>query len=119
MFEPGCKLLTMFHQRARPPPGGAGWIYGNRSGSENRRIRADPLAWCNMAVRKSTSTSHDEKCFIPLSALNNIQRPDFAIVGYGLSTKGFRDPTEFLLQSLDKFPRAAFEEVPTQKARRR
>ena len=40
--------------------------------------------------------SRDGKHFLPTAVLQKVQSPRFAIVGYGLSTKGWRDPTEFL-----------------------
>ena len=49
----------------------------------------------------------DGKLWLPAAALNHIWRPDF-IAGYALSTEGWRDPTEFLLQMLNAFPRAPF-----------
>jgi hypothetical protein len=33
---------------------------------------------------------------LPATILHKIQNPNFAIIGYGLSIKGWRDPTEFL-----------------------
>jgi murein DD-endopeptidase MepM/ murein hydrolase activator NlpD len=40
--------------------------------------------------------SREGKHFLPATVLQGWQSPEFAIVGYGLSTKGWRDPTEFL-----------------------
>jgi hypothetical protein len=51
---------------------------------------------------------------MPAAALNFIQPPDFPIVGYGLSTTGWLDPTEFLTQMLTQFPQAPFGGVQRQ-----
>jgi hypothetical protein len=39
--------------------------------------------------------SREGKHFLPATVLQGWQSPEFVIVGYGLSTKGWRDPTEF------------------------
>ena len=61
-----------------------------------------------LAGHKFTITSRDGKQWLPAAALNFIQPPDFAVTGYGLSTDGWLDPTEFLTQMLTQFPQAPF-----------
>ena len=43
-------------------------------------------------------TERDGKRYLPAAVLHLNFRADFAIVGYGLSTKGWLDPTEFLVK---------------------
>jgi hypothetical protein len=41
-------------------------------------------------------TARDGKRWLPADILDLVRRPDFQIIGHGLSTMGWRDPTEFL-----------------------
>jgi len=61
-------------------------------------------------------TARDGKHWLPADVLHYLQRPDFRIVGYDLSTKGWRDPTAFLRElGADTNP-ARFEvALPSQK----
>ncbi|HTU25040.1 MAG TPA: M23 family metallopeptidase [Pirellulales bacterium] len=51
-----------------------------------------------LAGREFTIASRGGKQWLAAAALYCVQRPDFRIVGYGLTTEGWRDPTEFLHQ---------------------
>jgi murein DD-endopeptidase MepM/ murein hydrolase activator NlpD len=67
---------------------------------------------------KTTVTRRGEKYFVPSRLLWDFQRPDFAIVGYALSTDGWRDPIEFLkAQNADTAP-APFRPLPGKLGRR-
>src|SRR5262249_49832564 len=57
-------------------------------------------------------TSHDGKLWLPAGLLLHFPRPDFPIVGYGLTTDGFCDPTEFLRLMLADIAPAPFGPVP-------
>ncbi len=61
-----------------------------------------------MAGHQFTIAKREGKIVMPASALNYIQPNDFAITGYGLSTEGWLNPTEFLSQMLTQFPQAPF-----------
>jgi murein DD-endopeptidase MepM/ murein hydrolase activator NlpD len=113
MFEPGCKLMTMIIN-GRPS---TMTLVGFTDTEAAIKMEDFLPARLHMTIagQEFEITSHDEKSWLPLAALNYMQRPEFSITGYGLSTKGWRDPTEFLLQSLDKLPRAAFGDIPSPK----
>ncbi len=53
-----------------------------------------------LAVRigphKVTLTKHEGKHRVPARVLWTLQRPDFPLVGYSLSTEGWKDPVAFL-----------------------
>lgn len=57
-------------------------------------------------------TKRDGKHFLPNVALHYVQRPDFAIVGYGLNTNGWRNPTEFLMEMRADTQPAPFGDWP-------
>jgi murein DD-endopeptidase MepM/ murein hydrolase activator NlpD len=57
-------------------------------------------------------SKRDGKHFLPNAALHYVQRPDFAIVGYGLTTKGWRDPTKFLMEMRADTQPAPFGDWP-------
>lgn len=58
--------------------------------------------------RKFAIVERDHKSWMPTAVLNYLQSPEFPIVGYGLSTDGWLDPTEFLKQALSQYPKAPF-----------
>jgi murein DD-endopeptidase MepM/ murein hydrolase activator NlpD len=58
-------------------------------------------------------TERAGKHFLANTALHYVQRPDFAIVGYGLNTKGWRDPTEFLMEMRADTQPAPFGDWPS------
>jgi murein DD-endopeptidase MepM/ murein hydrolase activator NlpD len=57
-------------------------------------------------------SKRDGKRFLPNAALQHVQRPDFAIVGYGLNTNGWRNPTEFLMEMRADTQPAPFGDWP-------
>jgi murein DD-endopeptidase MepM/ murein hydrolase activator NlpD len=62
-------------------------------------------------------TTRDGKHFLPAGALNVFEPREFSIVGYGLTTDGFLDPTLFLQQMrADSLP-APFGRFPAQQAK--
>jgi murein DD-endopeptidase MepM/ murein hydrolase activator NlpD len=57
-------------------------------------------------------TKRDGKRYLPNAALHYVQRPGFAIVGYGLNTNGWRNPTEFLMEMRADTQPAPFGDWP-------
>jgi hypothetical protein len=57
-------------------------------------------------------TKRDGKRYLPNAALHFVQRPDFAIVGYGLNTNGWRNPTELLMEMRADTQPAPFGDWP-------
>jgi murein DD-endopeptidase MepM/ murein hydrolase activator NlpD len=57
-------------------------------------------------------TTRDDKHFLPSAVLSVLPRPDFPILGYGLTTDGFREPTEFLREMRADSQPAAFGKTP-------
>jgi murein DD-endopeptidase MepM/ murein hydrolase activator NlpD len=49
-----------------------------------------------LAEQQFEIATRDGKHYLPAAVLHKIQNPTFAIIGYGLSLKRWRDPTEFL-----------------------
>jgi murein DD-endopeptidase MepM/ murein hydrolase activator NlpD len=80
-------------------------------------VEADENIPANLKLRfgkrEFALTRRDGKHYLPNAALNFAQRPDFAIVGYGLDTKGWRNPTEFLLEMRADTAPAPFGDRPT------
>ena len=111
MIEPGCTLLTVFHDGKSTP---ITVVDLNETEVELRTQR--PLATLvNLQFEGRTFpiTRRDGKLWLTAGALNYVRRADFPISGYGLSTDGWRDPTEFLMEMLNTFPRANFGDLPT------
>ncbi len=94
MFEPGVTLLTT---EFKGKPMAVKLVNLSETELEiepdNNELKMLQL---NLAGRDYSMTSHDDKRWLPAGVLNHLSRPEFAIVGYGLSTEGFLDPTDFL-----------------------
>ncbi|HEY4312949.1 MAG TPA: M23 family metallopeptidase [Pirellulales bacterium] len=91
-FEEGDKLLSIQFQGESLP------IRAVKLGDTEIEITADRELpeKVQLAGQMFEVTTRDGKHFLPATVLHRIQNPNFAIIGYGLSTKGWRDPTEFL-----------------------
>jgi murein DD-endopeptidase MepM/ murein hydrolase activator NlpD len=59
-----------------------------------------------------TIITHDGKQWLPTSALKALRQRDFPIVGYGLTTRGWLDPTVFLKKALANSETAPFGKTP-------
>ncbi len=70
----------------------------------------------NLYGHRFTIEKAEDKVVMAAAALNYIQPNDFAITGYGLSTDGWLNPTEFLSQMLTRYPQAPFGGVRQAKA---
>jgi murein DD-endopeptidase MepM/ murein hydrolase activator NlpD len=57
-------------------------------------------------------STRNGKHYLPSTVLNFLPRADFPIVGYGLTTDGFREPTEFLREMRADTQPAAFGKTP-------
>jgi hypothetical protein len=117
MYEPGCSLLTM---RINGKPAAISVADLTETDVELTTDTALPTP-ITLPIKdhQFMITSRDGKLWMPAAALNYIERPDFPITGYALSAKGWRDPSEFLMQMLDKFPRAPFGASPQARLGRR
>lgn len=64
------------------------------------------------AGKNYSVTTRDDKHFLPSAILSVLPRPGFPILGYGLTTDGFREPTEFLREMRADSQPAAFGKTP-------
>jgi murein DD-endopeptidase MepM/ murein hydrolase activator NlpD len=60
----------------------------------------------------ATIVDRDGKKWLPTSTLKEFRQHDFAIVGYGLTTRGWLDPTAFLKKALSDAKQIPFGEMP-------
>ena len=110
MAEPGAELF-------KSPWGGRQTPVTLVSLNEQEvEVKADEAlpsqATINANGHSYTMTTHDGKHWLSADVLNYLHRPDFQIVGYALSTKGWRDPTEFLRQMQADVNPAKFQLTP-------
>jgi murein DD-endopeptidase MepM/ murein hydrolase activator NlpD len=109
-FEPGSTLLQM---RAGGQPC---TIKLGELNDEEVELKSDSNLPTSIDLslngKDFAITSRNGKHYLPAAALNHLQPSSFAIVGYALSTDGWLDPTQFLGDTLNKYPRASFGEMP-------
>jgi len=96
MAEPGSVLLPLRTDETSTP------ITLVALGEQEIEVKTEAVLpspfVLQFADRQFAMTERDGKHYLPAAVLYCNLRPDFAIVGYGLSTKGWLDPTELLVK---------------------
>jgi murein DD-endopeptidase MepM/ murein hydrolase activator NlpD len=112
MFELGRKIFTITHEGQTDT---VKLVNFDEKEIELETPSYFPLPMAiNLYGHEFTISNVDDKIVMPAAALNYIQPNDFAITGYGLSTDGWLNPSEFLSQMLARYPQAPFGGVRQQ-----
>ncbi len=113
LAEPGCTLLTARYQgQSRPIK-----LAAVTSDEIEIRVPADVPA--PSGVGTFQITARDGKYFLPARMLWTLRtRPGFELVGYGLTTDGWHDPTAFLRQHHAEHNPAPFQGPKVQRRAR-
>ncbi len=94
LAEPGCTLMTLY---LGGKPGAMKLVSVGEEEIEVELPPDVPAISINLGGRVYPVTRRDGKLFLPARMLWDLRnRPGFEIVGYGLSTEGWRDPVAFL-----------------------
>ena len=110
MFEPGANLVTL-HVDGKPSPVKLASLREDEVEIEYDESLPESLSISAHNQNYSSST-RDGKHFLPAGILNHLPRREFAIVGYGLTTDGWREPTDFLREMRADTQPAALGKTP-------